>query len=143
MKNRILQKLDEMNRYLDELDELLPSKEEYDNNLMVRRACEKTIESAIEAVISITSIIVSKGKLGLPQSEDDLIDILEKKRIVSPKLSALLKEMKGFRNILVHKYGEIDNAKVYHFLSTEAGDFTLFQKEVTQHLRKVEDKKKR
>lgn len=45
---RILSKLDEMIRYVEELQEMLPDKEEYLHDLIKRRACEKTIEVAIE-----------------------------------------------------------------------------------------------
>jgi len=44
--NRILVKLDEMDRYLRELGEILPEEDEYHRDLIKRRACEKTIELA-------------------------------------------------------------------------------------------------
>jgi len=130
-KKKILSKLEEMNRYLGELEDILPEKErEYLRDLTIRRACEKTVESAIEAVISIISIVVSSNKLGLPQSEDDLIDTIEKKKILSQETAEKIRQMKGFRNILVHKYGEIDDALSYQFLTEEIDDFSQFEKEI-------------
>ncbi|HLC88710.1 MAG TPA: DUF86 domain-containing protein [Candidatus Nanoarchaeia archaeon] len=125
-----------MDKYLQELDDLLPaSKASYLNNLMVRRACEKTVESAIEAVIGIISIIVSDKKLGLPQSEDDLINLLENNQIITKTLASKIRQMKGFRNVLVHKYAQIDDVLVYHFLKKELDDFDLFEKEVREYLK--------
>ena len=46
-RKRILSKLDDMIRYIEELKMILPSKEEYLADLVKRRACEKTIEAAI------------------------------------------------------------------------------------------------
>lgn len=50
-RERIFAKLDEMTRYVEELKEMLPEEEEYLQNLIKRRACEKTIEVAIESLI--------------------------------------------------------------------------------------------
>lgn len=34
--------------------------------------------------------------------------------------------MKGFRNILVHRYGEIDDALAFKILTEKLNDFNLF-----------------
>ena len=112
-KKRILMKLEEMNKYLIELENILPTEDEYIHSLTERRASEKTIELAIEAVIAIISIIVAKERLGFPEDEDSLINLLEQKKIFSSKLCQTLRGMKGFRNVLVHKYGEIDDELAY------------------------------
>ncbi len=138
MKARIAAKLDEMNQYLSELEEILPAEEkQYLQDLTVRRACEKTIENAIEAVIDIISIIVCHQKLGLPQSEDDLLEMVKKHKILSDKLMSKIREMKGFRNILVHKYGQIDDKLSYHFLREELADFSEFESEIKKYLQKL------
>ena len=141
LKHRVLVKLDEMDRYLHELEELMPSsEEEYVQDLKTKRACEKTVQLAIETVIDMTQMIVSDNRLGVPKSEDDLIDILETKKIISKELFAKVKEMKGFRNILIHKYGEVDDALVYQFLTEEIDDFVLFKREIQEYLRSLNKK---
>ncbi len=135
-KDKILIKLEEMNGYLNQLEEMIPSKTEYLENLTLRRACEKTIELAIECVIHIISIIVSNKRLGVPTSEDDLVKILTQKKIISKNLALKVTQMKGFRNIIVHKYGDVDDKKVYKYLTEELNDFALFEKEVKKFLQK-------
>lgn len=137
LKQKVIEKLHAMNQYLDELEELVPEEEEYYERLQARRACEKTIELAIEQVIDIASLIVSYQKLGIPQSEDDLIILLQKKKVLSTALATKIKEMKGFRNLLVHKYGAINDRKSYHFLTAELGDFTQFKKEIKQFIKSL------
>jgi uncharacterized protein YutE (UPF0331/DUF86 family) len=137
MRSRIILKLDEISTYISELEDILPTTEnEYCTNITKRRAAEKTIELAIENVIDIVSMIVSSKKLGLPKSEDDLIGILEKKKILSKSLSQKLHQMKGFRNLLMHKYGVVDDKKSYAYLTTDLKDFTLFCEEVKKHMKK-------
>ncbi len=136
--DQILIKLDEMSQYLHELEELLPhNEEEYLENRKTRRACEKTVELAIESVVSIVSKIVSHNKFGVPQDEDSLIDILQEKKVISNELSEVLHDMKGFRNILVHKYGKVDDHKSFIFLTEQLGDFDTFAREVREYLKKT------
>ena len=142
LPERILLKLQKMNQYLEELDELLPAdEEEYVKSLALRRACEKTIEAAIEEVLDILSLVISYLQLGLPQNEESIIIIAAKKKIISPALAEKIKRMKGFRNILVHRYGEIDDARSYSFLSGELPDFLEFEQEIRKalHVRKSTD----
>ncbi len=68
---RIFSKLDEMIGYVEELKEMLPEDEEdYLQDLVSRRACEKTIEVAIDSLIDASAMVVSAEKFGLPASED-------------------------------------------------------------------------
>lgn len=136
-KKRVLAKLAEMDSYLDELEEMLPAEEEYLQNLPVRRACEKTIELAIEAAIDVLAIIVAEEKLGFPAEEESLVEVLQKKGLLSEKLSKKIKQMKGFRNIIVHKYGEVDNEQAYEFLSVHLEDFNEFEREIKKYLQKL------
>ena len=137
LKDKILSKLDLMHQYLDELQDILPQDvEEYIQNMTQRRACEKTIELAIETVIDIASIIISEERLRVPQSEEDIFNLLEKKKILSKSLIQKVRQMKGFRNILVHKYGDVEDERAYAYLEHERNDFALFEKEIKQFLKR-------
>ncbi len=62
---RIFSKLDEMIGYVEELKEMLPEDEEdYLQDLVSRRACEKTIEVAIDSLIDASAMVVSAEKFG-------------------------------------------------------------------------------
>jgi uncharacterized protein YutE (UPF0331/DUF86 family) len=67
---RILSKLDEMIKYVEELQSMLPDQEEYQHDLIKRRACEKTVEVAIDSLIDVSAMIVSAQQFGLPENED-------------------------------------------------------------------------
>ena len=56
-------------------------------------------------------------------------------KIISVHLSEKLIQMKGFRNILVHRYGEINDKQAYFFLVDEAADFDEFEREIKKYLR--------
>lgn len=134
-KERILAKLDGISNYVGELKEMLPEEEEYHKDLVKRRACEKTVELAIESLLDAAAILVSSERFGLPESEENLIDILVDKRVITRELGGRIKDMKGFRNILVHKYGKKDDKLVYTFLTQNLGDFAESEKQVKKYLR--------
>ncbi|MDW7728133.1 MAG: DUF86 domain-containing protein [Candidatus Methanoperedens sp.] len=131
---RILSKLDEMIQYVRELQEMLPDQEEYFQDLIKRRACEKTVEVAIELLIDAAAMIVSAQRFGLPTSEENILDILVKKRILSRELGEKLKDMKGFRNVLVHRYTHVDDGIVFHNLNNYLNDFYEFKNAVESYL---------
>ena len=45
--------------------------------------------------------------------------------------------MKGFRNILVHRYGEIDDDIAYEEIKNGLKDFEEFEKEIESFLEKL------
>ena len=130
-RKRILSKLDEMERYVSELSDMLP-----DEKVIRRRACEKTVELAIEALVDSAALVVSSGRMGIPSSEENIIDIIAEKKAIGPALTDKLKNMKGFRNILVHRYGKINDKETYRFLKEDLGDFTDYRKAIMSYMNK-------
>ncbi len=134
-KNKILLKLDEMESYIEDINNILPDEKEYLSSLIKRRACEKTIELAIKSLIDACSMIISAQKLGVPSDEDNIFDILANKKVISSRFRKRLKEMKSFRNIIVHKYGDVDDKLAYETISSDLGDFETFKKEILDYLK--------
>ncbi len=131
-KNRILAKIDELDGYLDELDQIAPAKlkfKEY-QEIEKKRSCERLLQLSIESLIDICKLFVSGMRLGLPAEENDLFDKMQKKKLLSKEMLAALKEMKGFRNILVHEYAAVDDELVFRAIKTKLKDFRKFKKEI-------------
>jgi uncharacterized protein YutE (UPF0331/DUF86 family) len=136
-KERVLAKIDELDSYRKELAEIMPEEyEDYAGSKGTKRACERLLHIMIETVIDTCSLIVTELKLGVPGKEEDFFNKLQKKGIISPGLAGRLKSMKGFRNILVHRYGEVDDELVFGFLKKNLGDFDMFRKEIVSFVGK-------
>ena len=71
----------------------------------------------------IFSMIYSSLDLGVPSSLDDIFSGLQNKKIFSKEIMNLIGEMKGLRNILVHRYTKINDALVYDLLNERIEDF--------------------
>ena len=112
-KERILGKIDDMNSYLDKLQQIIPDTFSNYQTIEKKRSCERLLHLCIECVIDVCKLFVSGLKLGLPYEENDLFDKMQKRKLISADLASLLKEMRAFRNILIHEYAHVDNELVY------------------------------
>jgi len=99
-KDRILAKLDQLEGYLRELRQILPESFAGYQKVEKKRACERLLQIAIEAVIDICHMFLRELRLGLPSEEDDVFEKLSQAGVISSQMVATLKRMKGLRNIL-------------------------------------------
>lgn len=63
--------------------------------------------------MDVAELFVKGLRLGLPREPDGLVARLREAAILEPDDAALLSQMKAFRNRLVHRYGKLDDAKVF------------------------------
>ena len=125
--DRILEKIDEMENYLRELEEYLPEQEEdYLNNSLRKRACERAFQLASENLLDICNLIISEKGFGMPSDSKDSVRKLAENRVLPASLSTRLEELVGFRNLLVHQYGRVDDSRSYSYLNMELKDFYEF-----------------
>jgi uncharacterized protein YutE (UPF0331/DUF86 family) len=134
-KERILSKIDDMNSYLNELRQIVP--ESFSDYLRIekKRSCERLLQLCIECSIDICKLFVSGLQLGLPYEENDLFDKMQKRKLLSKEMVSLLKEMRAFRNILIHEYAHVDDELAYEKAKTRLEDFEAFKNEIVTLLK--------
>ncbi len=116
---------------LEYIEENLPdTHEQFSKSRMLKDSIYKEIEFSIELILDICSIINMDLRLGVPDVEDNIFDNLEKNKIFSQKSINLIREMKKFRNILVHKYGEIEDSLAFVSIKGGIKDFEYILKEI-------------
>ena len=90
------------------------------------RFVEHTLQIAIQAALDVASHIVSDNRLGEPRTNRDLFDLLGRHGWLAPSLVDVLRDMGGFRNVLVHGYAEVDVSVVRDVLDHHLPDFEAF-----------------
>lgn len=135
-RERILAKVDQLDGYVAELKEIAPKSFAEYQKVEKKRACERLLQVSIEVIIDICNLLVSGLRLGLPAEEDDLFRKLVEADIMTKEMGETLREIKGFRNVLVHEYARVDDRIVYEAVNTKSEDFALFRREVLVYLRK-------
>ncbi|MBD3350670.1 MAG: DUF86 domain-containing protein [Candidatus Lokiarchaeota archaeon] len=128
---RILIKIRELEGYQEELFSILPdNQEDFLQNIEKQRATERILQIMIECVIDICYMLNKELHNGPPPDEEAVFDFL------SDKIDniEIIKKMKGFRNILVHRYGKVNSKLVFQFAKRNVGDFNAFISEVNRLL---------
>ncbi|WP_457754089.1 type VII toxin-antitoxin system HepT family RNase toxin [Thermococcus sp.] len=109
------------------IEEYLPDDfEEFKKLGIIKDGIYKRTEFVLQNVIDICAIINSDLKLSLPETEDDIFESLVQAGIISEELKNKLKLMKGFRNILVHRYGRINDELAFKVLHEHLQDVYKF-----------------
>ena len=132
MKERINDKIKELEKYLEELIEIKPDNlEDYISDFKSKAACERYAEVIIEAVIDLAFFSIKEKKLPSPESDLEAFDILAQNKIISVELAGRLKDAKRMRNILAHEYGKIDDEIVFTAIKDE------LEKDVTDFINSI------
>ncbi len=75
--NRIKDKIEEIEEYVEELKPALPSSfEEYEKDYKIRAICERYFEKIIEAVTDLAFLIIKKKSYKTPENDKEAFDIL-------------------------------------------------------------------
>jgi uncharacterized protein YutE (UPF0331/DUF86 family) len=90
------------------------------------RFVEHTLQLAIQAMLDVLAHIVSDESLGEPRTNRELVDLVERGGWLAPDLAGRIRNMIGFRNILVHGYETVDLAIVRDVIERRLGDFDEF-----------------
>jgi uncharacterized protein YutE (UPF0331/DUF86 family) len=72
---------------------------------------------AIEGCIDVAHHVCATEGWGPPESNADTMGVLGRHGVLSVEAAAGMASAVGFRNVLVHRYAEVDNARVVAFLS--------------------------
>jgi len=96
------------------------------SDLREQRFVEHTLQIAIQAALDVASHIVSDRRLGEPRTNRELFDLLLRDGWLDAPLATSLRNMAGFRNVLVHGYDDVDLGVVKDAVEHRLGDLDAF-----------------
>ena len=112
----------------------LAKPEKIGTDLREARFVEHTLQIAIQAALDTASHIVSDGHLGEPRTNRELFDLLQRADWIDAELASALRNMAGFRNILVHGYDTVDLDIVRDVVECHLDDLLTFVAAVRRRL---------
>ncbi|WP_246988101.1 type VII toxin-antitoxin system HepT family RNase toxin [Halorientalis marina] len=129
----IVDKLRYINRYTDDLKQMRGmSKEEYVEDMVTQRADERTLLNLVQACIDLAQHIRSAKGLSPTGTAKQEMQALGNADILSRETQEKMEEAIGFRNILAHRYGDIDHEVVFDVLHDDLRWFEQFQQEIAR-----------
>jgi len=99
---------------------------EFESNFTKQDSIILNLERLAQAAIDLAAHLVKVKKLGIPQENRQLFQMLEKEGIINKELSRSLQAMVGFRNLAVHQYQEINLKIVRNIIETRLHVFKDF-----------------
>ena len=132
----MLSLVDQLQNYEKDLGAHIPKIfGEYSANIEKKRFCERTLQLMVETCMDSCNLLVKDLKLGIPSEEENVFEKLYETKVISEDMANSLREMKKFRNVLIHRYAIVDDSLVYENATKNAGDFTEFRKEILEFLK--------
>lgn len=98
------------------------------------QATKHTLQEVIEACLDIANHILAAKGLRRSETYSGMFQVLTKNNIISKDLADKLGEMAKFRNLLVHRYAEVDDERVYEILRESLGNIEKFTREIEKIL---------
>ena len=91
---------------------------------------------AVEAMANICNHILTRLKGQVPKGYPDCFEKLSDAGIITKELGNKLRKVASLRNIIIHKYWEIDDRKVFNSAKVNINDFEEFLKQINEILEK-------
>ena len=118
--------------FLNEFEEM--DDDEFVNNYKNIQSAKYSLLEIIEASIDISNHIVAAKMFGRVEEYREIFHMLGQRKVLNPELASRLEDMAGFRNLLVHRYGNVDNLRVLEIIKNDLDDVLLFEKEILQYI---------
>lgn len=136
----VTDKLRLIDGYIEDLERLRGmERTAYVEDMVTQRAVERTFMNRIQSIIDVASHIRSTIGLGSAETSREELQALGDAGIVSAETQSKMEEAVDFRNVLAHRYGDVDHDIVYDVLHEELEWFERFQIEVARWLTEQTD----
>lgn len=90
------------------------------------QAVKFTLLEVVAATIDIANHVIASQGYDRPDSYREYFQILAEKDVIEAGLADRLGSMAGFRNILVHRYEDLDDERLESILETRLDDIEEF-----------------
>ncbi len=130
--NAMIDIIDENTRLIEELRP--QGFESFSKSFRDVQAAKHSLQEAIEACLDIGNHIIAEKGFRRAEDYKDIFRVLEEEKIIDSGLSSKLQEMAQFRNLLVHRYSEIDTKRLFIVMSEDLKDIQKFVKRILKYI---------
>ena len=108
--------------------------EKFKGNLRNELVSKNALLESIEACIAITNHIIAAKGFRRPEDYRNSFIILKEIKILDEELSRKLHKMAKSRDLLVHRYAEIEKEELFKIIKTNKEDIKEFVREILRYL---------
>jgi len=121
-------------RFLEEIKRL--SLEHFLESYRDVQAAKYSLLEIVEACIDIANYIISVRGFRRAEEYSEMFKVLKEEGVIGKGLATKIEDMTRFRNLLVHRYGEVDNRRVLEIIKYNLKDIEEFEREIGEFMRR-------
>jgi uncharacterized protein YutE (UPF0331/DUF86 family) len=122
-------------RFLEEIKTLSP--DQFVESYKDAQAAKYSLLEIMEACIDIANYIISVKGFRRAEEYGEMFKVLKEEGVIGKELTIKLEDMARFRNLLVHRYGEVDNRRVLEIIRHNLKDIKEFEKEIEKFIKET------
>jgi uncharacterized protein YutE (UPF0331/DUF86 family) len=124
---------------MHDLHEVISKKspEDLRHDKPLKKAFERTLHTSIEGVIDLLRHIIFGLNLGIVEYYRDYVEISREKGVISNETAESLLELIPTRDMLIHRYRELDYSKLLDDAKKIVETWPKLQQEIKEYLRKT------
>ncbi|RIW38868.1 DUF86 domain-containing protein [Bacillus salacetis] len=127
------EKIEEILVYMEKQLDLFQSGTSWDSALE-KQALERISHTIIESILDTGNAMIDGFIMRDPGSYEDIIDILLDEKVINKEMETSLKNLIGFRKMVVQEYTQIDHQEVEESLNENMESLRLFPANVREYL---------
>ena len=121
-------------RFLEEIKTLSP--DQFVDSYRDAQAAKYSLLEIMEACIDIANYVISVKGFRRAEEYSEMFKVLKEEGVIGKELATKLEDMARFRNLLVHRYGEVDNRSVLEIIKHNLKNIEEFEKEIEKFIDK-------
>jgi len=122
--------------FLEEYKTLSPDK--FTESYRDTQAAKYSLLEIMESCMDIANYIISVMGFRRAEGYSDIFKVLGEEDVLEEELSIRLENMARFRNLLVHRYGEVDDRRVLEIIKENLTDIKEFEKQIQKFVKHIE-----
>ena len=130
-RDLITRKEKNIQEYLGKLEPLLASeaRQIIDDEIKLH-AIERLFQLTVDTAIDINTHIITELNFIVPDDYYSTFITLGENKVLSPELARKIARSVGLRNMIIHKYGEVDIKRMVDEIKANIGDYIEYKKQV-------------
>ncbi len=119
---------------MEELLALYTKESRWTDNRIHALALQRISHVLIESIIDVGNSMIDGFIMRDPGSYEDILDIMEDEKVITPQMVAPLKEVIGLRKMIVRNFINVDINQIHVVLTNNLKELELFPDKVRHYL---------
>ena len=120
--------------HMEKLLELYKEEKNWESDLIHLLALSRLTHVVIESMVDVGNTMIDGFIMRDPGSYEDIIDIMDDEKVITPEMSQPLKNVIALRTMIVREFINVDSNSIVNVLNESIEELTVFPTKVRHYL---------